>query len=442
MLDQFLAVAYEDRTEKTAQDALISRMRTMPTEVIEKIAFGGMPCDMKAGDPKSWLDIFKGTPLFEKAVELERAEIQLEQQDLEQRMNTQAQDTWTKRDGIRLQKKMLELDLAMEGAGSAAPAPAAAGGAPEAEEEQGIALLEQAQAQEEAAGEGNSPEEKQENDAIAELHAAHGEGAPPAKAEEGKPPAKATPPKPPAKKEPPEAEAKGKEEAEAKVASAIEAGRLLAKVANPEGHHLRRALLGNAESAAIEAKPEHAFQAKNQAEGYASQQSWKGLANGGLAGGALGAVGGALAGHRAGASVGRSGLLGSAVGALGGAMLGGVAGGIKGNHDSTASKLHGQYSQYKKEPAEKMASVPELREAAAKTAAKIAGIGGALMGAAQGAKNLVGTAYKAGGLGQVAKSVGTVGAGLIKANPLAAAGAVGGAGLLAGRLSKGNSQQA
>lgn len=409
MLDQFLAVAYEDQTEKTAQDALISRMRTLPTDVVEKIAFGGILESAKCGDePRCWLDNFKGTPLFEKAVELERAEIQLEQQDIQQRMQSQSQEVWTKRDALRLQKKMLELDLAVEGAGGgAAVAPPAAGGSPEAEEEQGIALLEQAQAQEEAAGEGNSPEEKQENDAIAELHAAHGEGAPPAKGkeEEGKPPAKA-PPKPPAKKEEPEAEPKKKEEAAVKVASAIEAGRLLAKVAvEIPGAAVLGGLFGASK----------AHQRKENPAGGAVRGAIG--AQGGLElGGAFGGLGGKALAHKLKMDTTTGGNIGRAAGA--------IAGSVGGFKALTRDK-------------KKEASVAELREAAAKTA----GIGSALMGTANGAKSLVGTAYKAGGLGQVAKSVGNVATGFAKANPLAAAGTAAGAGLLAGRLSKGNAQQ-
>jgi hypothetical protein len=481
MLDLFLGTVYRHEAEKTASAALEAKLRTMPAEVVEKIAFGlGPKCD-DSGGAKCWLDNFKGTPLFEKAVELERAEIQLEQADIEQRMNMQSQDSWTKRDALRLQKKMLELDLAMEGAGVSADIPpeVSAEVAPEVAEEAAIGTLEQVQAEEAAAGEGDKPEERQENAAIAQLQAAHDKPqapqAPPSPpAAEGPPappkpegaeaggqppfPPKA-PPKPPAKKEPPKEGAPEEDEKQAslKVAAAAAAGRLLAKTAepappkgmsvkawdkelqkkaasNPEGHYLRRALLGNSESAAIEAKPEHAFQAKNQAEGYANQQGWKGLTHGGLAGGLLGAVGGAVAGSRAGASSLGTGLLGGAAGALGGATLGSLAGSVKGNLDSTASKLHGQYSQHRPEAAKTAGINVGGLVGAAKAAVP------ALTGAAKAGGSMVGTAMKAGGLPQVAKSVGNVATGFAKANPLVAAGAAGAAGLAAGRLSKGPSQ--
>jgi len=476
MLDSFLATVYRHETEKTASAALEAKLHTMPTALVTKIAMSGIKgCGPGESDGVTcWLDNFKGTPLFEKAVELERAEIQLEQADIEQRMQQQSQDTWTKRDALRLQKKMLELDLAMAGAGGDVGMPAIEA-APEEAEEAAIGTLEQVQAEEAAAGEGNKPEEKMENAAIEQLHAAHGEegGAqpPPPPAAEAGPPgppgaggaptAKKEPPKPPAKKEPPKEgvpPAEDVKQASLKVAAAAAAGRLLAKVAepappkgmsprewdkvlqkkaasNPEGHYLRRALLGNAESAAIEAKPEHAFQAKNQAESYIKQQGWKGFTGGGLAGGALGAAGGALAGLSSGASPVHAGLLGGAVGALGGSILGGAAGSVKGNLDSTASKLHGQHSQHRPEAAKTAGiNVGGLVGAAKAAVPQIAG-------AAKAGGNMLGTAMKAGGLPQVAKSVGNVAAGFAKANPLAAAGAAGAAGLAAGRLSKGNTQQ-
>ena len=471
MLDLLLDTVYRQETAKTASAALTEKLRTMPMDVVEKIAFGSAPkCVGDSGDVKCWLDNFKGTPLFDKAVELERADLQLEQAELEQRMNNQANDTWTKRDALRLQKRMLELDLAMAGTGAGAAAPAG----PEAEEEQGIALLEQAQAEEAAAGEGNKPEEQMENNAIAELHAAHGEGAPPAEektppklpaaAEEGPPgppgaQAKA-PPKPPAKKEPPKEEPKPAEDekqAAMKVAAAEAAGRLLAKVAEPappkgmsvkewdkvlqkktaaaepEGHHIRRALIGNPLSSAIEAKPGSRLDAFGEANGHVQAEGLKGVLKGGLGGAALGALAGGFAGARSAppGSMLRNGigtaLAGGLVGGSLGAPLGGAVGSVKGHLDEEASRIHGARSQHKTAGI----NVGGLVGAAKSAVPQVAG-------ALSAGKSMVGTAMKAGGLPQVAKSVGNVATGFAKANPLAAAGVAGAAGLAAGRLSKSN----
>lgn len=657
MLDVFLNTVYRHEAEKTASAALEEKLRTMPADLVEKIAFGGISAT-KCGDSpeaKCWLDNFKGTPLFEKAVELERAEIQLEQQDIEQRMQQQTQDSWTKRDALRLQKKMLELDLALEGAG----APAAAV-APEAAEDAAIGTLEQVQAEEAAAGEGNTPEEQMENDAIAELHAAHGEGAasPGPPAPKAPPAAKAAPPKPPEAKKPPpgpstagagpspfplkeqpkqpakkespkegappaedekqasfyrdlagqaknlgkdvgktlihehpgathavagtagfgvgaalgnRGRAKDEKQAALKVAAADAAGRLLAKVAeppppkgmsvkdwdkalqkkaaeDPEGHHLRRALLSTPVSAAIEAEPGSKGTAFGNTVLHGVGEQLKGFGKGAVGGGVLGGAAGAIhGGLTGGASKALSqGLAGAGAGALLGGYGGATYGALKGQHGAEASRLHGEHSKHRPEAvararsardadvvAEQEGMTPEqtvneaqgLRESAddidaspgkyrvrrallggaAGAAAggalggayggkaglgaligagagglmsalprpsgegfrgdasaleghlaqrKVAGINvGGLVGAAKAAvpqiagvanagKNMLGTAMKAGGLPQVAKSVGNVASGFAKANPLAAAGAAGAAGLAAGRLSKSNAPRA
>ncbi len=482
MLDLFLGTVYRHDVEKTASAALEAKLRTMPAEVVEKIAFGVSPkCD-DSSSAKCWLDNFKGTPLFEKAVELERAEIQIEQADIEQRMNMQSQDSWTKRDALRLQKKMLELDLAMAGAGGDVGT-ATIEADPEVAEEAAIGTLEQVQAEEAAAGEGNKPEEKQENAAIAQLQAAHEEKpqAPPAPAAAEGPPAPPkpevaeaggqppfppkAPPKPPAKKEPPKEGAPEEDEKQAslKVAAAAAAGRLLAKTAEPgppkgmsvkewdkelqkkaaaapEGHFLRRALLGNPNSAAMEAAPGSRLDAYGEANGHVQAEGLKGVLKGGLGGAALGALAGGFAGARSAPpgsmlrnGVGTALAGGLAAGALGAGFGGGV-GSIKGHLDSEASRIHGARSKHKPEVAKTAGiSVGGLVGAAKAAVPQIAG-------AAKAGGSMLGTAMKAGGLPQVAKSVGNVATGFAKANPLAAAGAAGAAGLAAGRLSKGNSQ--
>jgi outer membrane biosynthesis protein TonB len=115
MLDSFLKVACTNE-EKTAEQArLVEKMRQLPEEYLqklasgeEKLAFGFDKCD---GD---WLSRFKGTPLFEQAIELEK-------QDLQEQMAEQAR--WREddllrsqrnasRDELSVQRKMLELQLA------------------------------------------------------------------------------------------------------------------------------------------------------------------------------------------------------------------------------------------------------------------------------------------------------------------------------------------
>lgn len=558
MLDQFLATVYRHETEKTASSTLEAKLRTMPTELVEKIAFGNAPKCIGDGEVKCWLDNFKGTPLFEKAVELERAEIQLEQADIEQRMNMQSQDSWTKRDALRLQKKMLELDLAMAGAGGDVGTTEIEAVSEEPAAEELEQIPEEAVVAEEGPPAPPAPPAKPPAEAAPPGPPAE-EGPPaPPKPEGaeagGQPPfPPKAPPKPPAKKEPPKEGAPEEDEKQAslKVAAAAAAGRLLAKTAGfmdnplivgglagsaagrykahkaggmqsagsalgmlggaagamagsdlgyaagaatgnrriaaasalagallggvvgfktltqgydqdiehnkkkqeakkekqtkeaaaaPEGHFLRRALLGNPNSAALEAAPGSRLDAYGEANGHVQAEGLKGVLKGGLGGAALGALAGGFAGARSAPpgsmlrnGVGTALAGGLAAGALGAGFGGGV-GSVKGHFDEEASRIHGARSKHKPEVAKTAGiSVGGLVGAAKAAVPQVAGV-------AQAGKSLVGTAMKAGGLPQVAKSVGNVATGFAKANPLAAAGAAGAAGLAAGRLSKGNSQ--
>jgi hypothetical protein len=528
MLDAFLNTVYRHEAEKTASAALEEKLRTMPSDLVEKIAYGSTPkCVGDSADVKCWLDNFKGTPLFEKAVELERADLQLEQAEIEQRMNNQANDTWTKRDALRLQKRMLELDLAMQGVGGAAGAVP-----PEAAEEAAIGTLEQVQAEEAAAGEGNKPEEQMENAAIEQLHAAHGEGdgasppLPPPPPPEKAPPAgphaaevpsgppgaqPKAPPKPPTKKEPPKEEGKPAEDekqAAMKVAAADAAGRLLAKVAEPappKGMSVKdwdKELQKKAAATKIAVEvPWSTLVAgaaganKAHEHGHSpvagALRGAAGMEGGSALGGGLGAAGGELLArklkmdHVTAGNVGR--LLGSVAGGVGGYRA--LTHGLEKKEAKEAAVLSQNAREHIKPSnfAEPKADGPgdtgkypiedkkharaalglvgmhgsdaeksKVRSAVAKKypglsgSDKTAGIGGvvnaakaavpAIAGAAKAGGSMLGTAYKAGGLGQVAKSVGNVATGFAKANPLAAAGAAGAAGIAAGRLSKGNGQ--
>ncbi len=430
MLDHFLQAAYEQDFTKTAERQLVDKLKTLPTERLLELAndeklgsFGCTPMAMGGTpDPKTWLDMFKGTPLFDKALELERADLQLEQQDIQRRMEDQAQDTWTKRDALRLQKRMLELDLAMEGAGGAEEAP-------EQAEEQGVQLLEQAQAEERAQGEGGEPHEQKEDAAIQQFRKAQSEEAA-AKAKK--------PPAPAAQEAPAQQPAPAAKTTEVKVATALAVGRLLAKIAEPappKGTSVvewDKILQGKKTAAEV---PLPALLG-----GAMGAHKAVGAGGGPLSGAALGAIG-AQGGSEIGGDVGRVGghmlakklhldpVAARNIGALAGSVGGGVLG------------FRGMTSHYnKKEEGEKGKKKHAGILGSALTAGKAALP--QLGAAATGAKNLVGTAYKSGGLGQVAKSVGNVAGGFAKANPMAAAGiaagAAGGAGLLAGRLSKSN----
>lgn len=131
-----------------------------------------------------------------------------------------------------------------------------------------------------------------------------------------------------------------------KNASGLEASNLarltkLAKEDKPEGHHFRRALLGNPVSAAVEARKGSKMKAFGEASGHNVKEQLKGLGVGGAIGAAGGAVAGALKGGKKGA------IKGALTGGGIGAVAGQTAGNIKGTHDSKASEIHGKYSKNK-----------------------------------------------------------------------------------------------
>jgi hypothetical protein len=138
MLNEWLQVVYKQELQKTASaemDALVSKL---PIEELKKLADGTPVAKLYAhlektafnpsidGEPASFLERFKGTPLFEQAVALEQEELQAEMQNMQERQARRADQAnadmiWDKRDQIRLRKRLLELDLAKQDAGAVAP---------------------------------------------------------------------------------------------------------------------------------------------------------------------------------------------------------------------------------------------------------------------------------------------------------------------------------
>lgn len=206
MLPEYLTTLYAQDREKTASRAVVDKLKTLPLDELFKIANGDetskIACAMSSIGPgdgsKSWLDGFRGTPLFEQAVALERKSLELEAADQEQRQLSQ--QAWSQRDALSLQRRMLEIDLATQGSGGgggAGPAAPPAMVPPEQKEEEAVGLLEQAQAEEQAAGGGgDAAHEATEDAAISQLQAAH--AAPPGPAVLPAPAAAAPALKPPA----------------------------------------------------------------------------------------------------------------------------------------------------------------------------------------------------------------------------------------------------
>jgi len=168
MLDSFLKVACANEEKVAEQTRLVNKMRQLPEDYLHKLASGeaklgyGMVGSF-SGDDGTWLDRFKGTPLFEQALELEKQELQEQMAEKARWREEDAQRSQRNagRDELCIQKKLLELQLAEAEAG---------GG-----EEEAMAAEEEA-----VAAEGAPPEEPPaEEEAVEEAPA---EEAPPAEA--------------------------------------------------------------------------------------------------------------------------------------------------------------------------------------------------------------------------------------------------------------------
>lgn len=110
---------------------------------------------------------------------------------------------------------------------------------------------------------------------------------------------------------------------------------------SPEGHHVRRALLGNPISSAVEAEKGKKLRSFGSAAKHLVGQSLKGTGIGGVGGAAVGAGIGALKGGKEGAKA------GARIGANIGGSIGGIAGAVRGTHGHRASEIHGANSKHK-----------------------------------------------------------------------------------------------
>lgn len=114
MIDKFLEVAYGHSKEAEAKARVVKAMEQLPIELLHKIASGEEKLSCSSPGEGSWLDRFKGTPLFEQAVAIEEQELQLEmvRQDRSQEQNVAYKEEEAQRDELRIKKMMLDLELA------------------------------------------------------------------------------------------------------------------------------------------------------------------------------------------------------------------------------------------------------------------------------------------------------------------------------------------
>jgi hypothetical protein len=148
MLDEFLNTVYTHETRKKAEYDMVGLLKDIPTLELRKLAAGtpiaelyekrAMMDECSPSEPKSFLDKFKDTPLFEEALALEQEMLQAEAADIAKRMERRGDDQlYQVQDQIRLKKRLLELKLAQLQAGGGEPPGAAPPAAPPGEPAQG-----------------------------------------------------------------------------------------------------------------------------------------------------------------------------------------------------------------------------------------------------------------------------------------------------------------
>jgi hypothetical protein len=147
MFETFLKTAHQNDKKASDERALVEAMKQLPPDVLFKIANGETKlaylddCVKSVGGSTGglgWVEQFKDTPLFEQALQLEQQSIQIEQMEQQYRAQRSAERDqepkfWEMQDQIRLQKRLLGLQLAssqLQQAGAAsspmaAPGPAA-----------------------------------------------------------------------------------------------------------------------------------------------------------------------------------------------------------------------------------------------------------------------------------------------------------------------------
>jgi len=128
MLDHYLNVVSEQMQKEAALASFVDRLSLLPPGELARVRQTG---EIKlAFCDDEWLQKFHGSPLAQKAIELAEQQLRMDAEQSSQREEFDAE-----REGLRLEKRLLELELAKAEAGVSSPAPAAtplpsAGGSP------------------------------------------------------------------------------------------------------------------------------------------------------------------------------------------------------------------------------------------------------------------------------------------------------------------------
>jgi len=119
MLDHYLNVVSEQMQKEAALASFVDRLSLLPPGELARVRQTG---EIKlAFCDDEWLQKFHGSPLAQKAIELAEQQLRMDAEQSSQREEFDAE-----REGLRLEKRLLELELAKAEAGVSSPAPAAA----------------------------------------------------------------------------------------------------------------------------------------------------------------------------------------------------------------------------------------------------------------------------------------------------------------------------
>lgn len=131
MLDEFLKVAFQRETAREQSVKLASSMSNLSKEELYSLATGQTKLAFGHEESGEWLEKYKDTPLFDQAVQLERADLENEVARSQASAAQPSMDQfWKTQEHIRIQKKMLDLQFIEQGQGPG-PAMLAGGMLPE-----------------------------------------------------------------------------------------------------------------------------------------------------------------------------------------------------------------------------------------------------------------------------------------------------------------------
>ena len=137
MLDTFLKVAYDHEKTAAGKEYTVDLLKQLPNDYLQALASGEVKLahlGCGSGGDYEWLEKFKGSPLFDQALQLEQKTLEMDLQ--KQQTNNERRQMWDQQDQemdqLRIQKKLLDLQLVQqEGQTAAGGMPAAEGAPPE-----------------------------------------------------------------------------------------------------------------------------------------------------------------------------------------------------------------------------------------------------------------------------------------------------------------------